>query len=255
VRIRALASEKSVKFQADETRELIVPVDADRYAEKLLARERARLARQLHDKVASAMFATKLEVVVAAQLAEKGAAKETLQAALDHATNSANQALGTVREICAELREFGREEVDVFGGLIQLLRAFERRTGAQCLLSVGGDCSSLSFDTDAATKILSIVRAKLESDASRPGVRRIHVDILASERQYDLKIRFHAMGEPSARKIAEGPSLPGPGPKNSKHREGAVARAPGVARKSTIAVKIPRGSGTESKSHPSGQSG
>jgi hypothetical protein len=251
VRAKALLSEECVTFPDNKTREFFAPADSPRRAEDLVARERVRLARQLHDEVASAMFATKLELDVAAHLAANGTAIETLQAALDDATSSANQALSTIRGICAELREFGREEVDVFGELTQLLRAFEQRTGAQCLLSVRGDCSALVFGIDTAARILSIVREKLESVASPPGVRRIQVDVRASERRCDLKIRFHSMGAAPARRVQEDGFLPEPGLKNSEHREGVAARAPGVARKNIIAVTTARGSEPESRWQPS----
>src|SRR5450759_2953025 len=83
VRIKTLVSDQYVKFPANKTPKLFAPADAPRHAEDLLARARERLARQLHDEVGSAMFATKLELEVAAQLAAKGAARKTLQAALD----------------------------------------------------------------------------------------------------------------------------------------------------------------------------
>ena len=214
-----------------------------------MARERAKLARQLHDEVASAMFATKLELDVAAHLAVKGTDIETLRSTLDDATRSANEAMAAIRGICAELKEFGREDMDLFGDLMELLRAFERKTGAQCLLSIRGDCSS--FDIDAATKILRIVRKKLEEIASPPGVRRVHLDILASQRQYNLKLRLLAMGAPPGRKIAEDGFRPDSGVKSSRRREGPAGTAAGVARKSIIAVKIARGSGPEAKRPPS----
>jgi predicted lipid carrier protein YhbT len=251
VRVKALASDRGVKFAEDKTHELSVPADAPRHVDDPVARERVKLARQLHDEVASAIFATKLELDVASHLAAKHVAMETLRSALDDATDSANEAMAAIRQICAELKEFGSEDVDLFGDLMELLRAFERKTGAECLLSVRGDCSA--FETRAATGMLRIIRRKLAEIASPPGVRRVQVDVLASQRHYGLKIRVHSVGELPVRGIAEGGFLPESAAKSSRPREGAAATAPGVARKSIFAVKIPRGFGPKAKRPPERQ--
>lgn len=251
MRIRALASDKCVKLPADTTRGFSVSADAGGDAEQLLARERAKLARQLHDEVASAMFAARLELDVASHLAEKGAAMETLRSALDDATRSANEAMAAIRGICAGLKESGREDTDILGALTELLRAFERRSGVQCLLSIRGECSA--FQKEGATRILRIVRGKLDEIAFPTLVRRVQVDILVSQRHYGLKIRLHSMGEPSVRRIAEDGFLPESGSKNSRHRDAAVATAPGGVHKSIFAAKIPRGSGPEGDCRPSRQ--
>lgn len=236
--MKALVSDKCVKFSADKTREFSVPTDAVSQGELLLARERGRLARQLHDEAASAMFAARLKLDLASKLAEQDSSRERLLSALDDATSSANEALASVRRICAELKEFGRESVNLFGDLTEVLRAFERKTGAQCLLSVGGNCPV--FEPEAAARILRIVRGKLAEAALASGVTRVRVDILASEFHYGLKIRIQALGELLERPNEEDVLRPETKPGSSRAGQAAATMTSGVARKSTFAVKIPR---------------
>jgi hypothetical protein len=241
--------DKCVRFPAEKTREFVAPTDAGCHTEKLLARERGRLARQLHDEVASAMFAAKIELDVASRLAETGAPEGELRATLQDATRSANEAMSAIRIICADLREFGGEAIDIFGDLTGLLRDFERKTGAQCLLTIRCDCSAIEME--AAKRILRAVRGKLDAMVSSPGVKVLRVDLCANERHYALKIRFDTMAESPERTIG-GNSLthefalesPGP-PETSK------AGAPAAMRKSIVTVRIPRDFKPESNGLPS----
>jgi hypothetical protein len=249
VHIRTLTSPRCVKSPADNTPQYFVSTDAGGRTEDLVARERERLARQLHDEVASALFGAKLALDTAACLAAKGAAMDTLRSTLDDATRCANGAMAVLRGICSELRESGHEEVDLVRDLTLLLRAFERQTGTPCLLSIRCDCSE--FEVLAAANILKSVREKLGEIARHSDVRRVQVNIRASERQYDLKIYVQTISDPSERTIGKDDIRSASGPKSVGRREGVAAQWAGVARKSFFALRVPRGTGPRTERPPS----
>jgi hypothetical protein len=228
--------------------EHVAPTDAAGQAEAQVARERRRLARQLHDEIASVMFAAKLELDVASCLASRGAPMEQVLKALDDATRASNAAMAAMREICAELGEIGPENWDMFGELTGWLQALERRIGARCLLSIRCGCSG--FDTAAATRIRSIVREKLSEIARHPGVRKVRVDIRGSQRQCELKIQLQTIQEPAMPMVKDAITRQAGGWKHIEDRFGAATAPASVTRKSTFLVKMPRGTGHKVERSP-----
>jgi hypothetical protein len=217
----------------------LVPEDAPGHLEELVVRERGKLARQLHDEVAPAMFAAKLSLDIASGLAAKGAAGEKLLSALDDAVRSANAAMSALRATCAELGEPAVKDVDIFGDLTGLLRRFEQETGTSCGLSIQCDCAE--FGRESAVSILEEVRDKLSKIAGRTNVGLVQVDILANQRQYDLKVHSHAIDESAVRPSVRHdlPPIRGGGPTGS--RENGTAHPAGTARKNGNSVKTARG--------------
>jgi signal transduction histidine kinase len=195
------------------------------------------------------MFAAKIELDIASRFAETGASVETLRTALVDATRSANEAMVAIRGVCADLREFSLEDVDVLGDLTGLLGSFERKTGAQCLLAIRCECSGI--ERAAANKIRRTVREKLDEMASTSGVRRVRVEIRAGKRQYGLQIRFDKMAEPPERMTGRSGLRTEAAPGSIKHSGEAETGAAAAVGKSVFIVKIPRGSRPESDSLPS----
>lgn len=233
-----MASNRHGQFPADKPNDHLAPADSFDHLEQLVVRERGKLARQLHDEVASAMFAAKLSLDVASGLAARGATGDELRSALDDATRFANAAMSALRVTCAGLGEPSVKDEDIFRDLADVLRDFERETGTRCGLSIRCDCTE--FERESAAGILETVREKLSEIAGRADVDRVQVDLLAKNRQYDLRVRPHAIGESPSQTSVSADFPPVRGGNDTKDRTDGPTHPAGATRKNRNAVKTAR---------------
>jgi signal transduction histidine kinase len=216
-------------------------------------RERGKLARQLHDEVASAMFAAKLSLDVVSGMAARGATGDKLRPALDDATRFANAAMSALRAACAELGEPGTQNIDIFGNLTDLLRGFEQETGIKCDLSIQSDCAEI--ERESAASILKAARQKLSEIAGRTDVSRVQVDLQAQKRRYDLKVHAHGIGGLSPLTSVGDDFPPVRGGNDTRNRPDGPTDPLGAKRSSRNTTKAARGSKAETGRTPAGQSG
>lgn len=245
-----MASNRHARLPADKSSGPLVPEDSIPL-EQLVVQERRKLARQLHDEVASAMFAAKLSLDVASGMAARGATGDKLRSALDDATRFANAAMSALRAACAELGEPSIQDVDIFGNLTDLLRGFEQETGIKCDLSIQCDCAE--FGRESAAGILKTARQELSEITGRADVSRVQVDLRAQKRRYDLKVRAHGTGGFSPLTSVSDDFPPVCGGNDTRDRADGPTDPAGAKRNSRNTAKAARGIKAEAGRAPAGQ--
>lgn len=218
----------------DKPLEVTVSADIDIRSRELLLRERGALARVLHDEVASAMFAAKLELDVASRLAGRRDSSGKLQSSLSDAVRCANEAMGKLRAVCADLRSAAGDRTYLLDDLLECIQSFERRTAIACVLSTRCDSSKVPKAT--ADRILRAVREKLLQIEQSFGVTGIQITLSAKERHYDLKLRVRSQ-EPE--RLPAGHEDRVASARDRTESTGLSAR-PDTERKSTFSMRIPR---------------
>lgn len=154
-------------------RERIAVLDAqarDAEAAELLARERTRIARDLHDAVGHHLSVVSLHAAVATEALEEGEADlSTVRDELDHVTQASREGLRDLRSTVRALREPGAE-VEPIAGLAHLESLVESVRDAGLTVRVSGsagegltalvDATAYRVIQEALTNTLRHARAR-----------------------------------------------------------------------------------------------
>lgn len=160
-----------------------------------VSRERARLARDLHDTLAHtlAALAVQLEALRTVQAHDPARAAQATEGALA----TAREGLEESRRAIQALRADPLAALGLAGALRGLLQGLETRTGAQTELSVAGDEGELSADEAAALyRIAEEALANIERHAA---ARRVGMRLALGDDRTDLEIWDDGVGfDPAA---------------------------------------------------------
>jgi PAS domain S-box-containing protein len=180
-RVRA---EEALRRSQQELRELASRMDSVREQEK------SRIARELHDELAQALTALKMDTSWIAERLPTGqvalAAKlAAMQAMLD----------GTVaatRRISADLRPLLLDDLGLVPAAEWLVQNFSERTGVRCELSVG--TPELELEHSLASAVFRILQESLTNVARHAQASLVEVMLESSADQVTLTVRDNGRG-------------------------------------------------------------
>jgi signal transduction histidine kinase len=174
-----------------------------RSQELAVLEERTRLARELHDSVAQALFGINLcATAVGTYLHQDSAlAEEELQ----ELSRIADHALRDMRALIHDLRPVSLED----GGLVQALRReigrLRRTGGPQFILQESGD---LAMSPRVEQELFRIAQEALRNAVKHAGARKIAVSINAEQGWIDLRVEDDGRGfDPRSLSPEEGRSF------------------------------------------------
>ena len=162
--------------------------------EAIREEERTGIAREIHDQLGQALTALKLDI---AWLARRlPGASEPVAAKLAEMIGSADELLGAVRRISAELRPGILDDVGVLAAIEWQAEEFARRTGVPC--RVHSDLGDLQLDRDLATATFRIFQEALTNVARHAGATAVAVDLRLDRGCLRLQISDDGTGLPDS---------------------------------------------------------
>ena len=183
---------------ASSFRELLARVEAEqRRSGRLVLRaqeeERRRLARDLHDEVNQALTAILLRLEAASQSAPPELGDE-----LRELKRLVNQAMGELLQLARHLRPTALDDHGLLPALATHVRRFAAQTGIQADLRTRGEATDLAPDREIA--VYRVAQEALANVARHAGASRVAVDLNATGRHLELRVRDDGCGFDSQRR-------------------------------------------------------
>ena len=153
---------------------------ADEARHAAVARERLRMARDLHDTLAHSLMALLTQVRLVRKLRLRMDATE-LDAELSRAEAVAASGLKEARAAIAQMRDNGVRDAGLGPAVQDLVRRFGERTGVPVVLDIEGD--GASWADDRAETLFRIVEEALRNVERHAQARGVRVEIAAAGAQ------------------------------------------------------------------------
>jgi PAS domain S-box-containing protein len=152
--------------------------------------EKTRIARELHDELAQALTALKMDVAWArkrlpAELAE-------LDRKLVRVEETLNETVAATRRIAADLRPMMLDDLGIAAAAEWLVENFTARSGVHCNLSL--DISEEDIPRDHATALFRILQESLTNIARHARATAVDVAIFRGEHALGLEVRDNGQG-------------------------------------------------------------
>ncbi len=206
-------------------------------AHSIREQEKSRIARELHDELAQALTALKMDVSWLVDQVPSGDKEiadrlTRMQALLD-------STVAATRRISADLRPLMLDDLGLVPGIEWLVQNFTQRTGIPCELAIGA--SDLELQDPHATAVFRILQESLTNVARHAEASLVEVVIERSDACVTLSVRDNGRGF-----VAGSPRKPNSygllGVRERAHLLGGEARidsTPGQG--TTVEVRIPIG--------------
>jgi len=183
-RVRA---EEALRRSKDELRDLSLASNSVREQEK------SRIARELHDELAQALTALKMDVAwmdehlpaATKQQADVGAKLTAMQQLLDHT-------VAATRRISADLRPLILDDLGLVPAAEWLVQNFTQRSGIPCSLDVTPP--DLELEDPQATALFRILQESLTNVSRHANASRVEVHIEGTGENITLSVRDNGRG-------------------------------------------------------------
>ena len=142
-------------------------------AQAAMLRERARIARDLHDSVAQTLYAIALTAARAREVLAQNEATD-VQRAIDEVMQLANTGQSELRALLTNIRPGERESAGLCAGLTDLAADVRKRNGLDVRLSLA-DASDVPNATTAT--LLLICREALHNAVKHARANRVDIDL------------------------------------------------------------------------------
>ncbi|WP_447972555.1 PAS domain S-box protein [Nitrospira sp. Kam-Ns4a] len=247
-RVRAQLALRESKEHLRQSYEQIRALSA--HLETVRERDRARIAREIHDELGQALTGIKLGLWwVRSRLATPGQfkpiAEQTaeLAAKLDALGSLVERTIQTVQAIAAELRPPLLDEMGLPAAMEWQAREFQTRTGIETRFL--SDLSHAPVDRERATALFRILQESLTNVLRHARATAVTVRLAREEDAILLEVRDNGVGIGES-EIADVRSLGLLGMRERAELAGgtfAITGAPGGG--TTVAVRIPMGEADE----------
>jgi PAS domain S-box-containing protein len=180
-RVRA---EQSLRQSKEDLRELAA------LSQSLREREKGQVARELHDELAQALTALKMDVNWIAGRLPPGnspvSAKVSAMLAMLDATVAAT------RRISSDLRPLLLDDLGLVPAVEWLVQNFTERSGVACELALGS--GSFDLEEPYASAVFRIVQESLTNVARHAGATQVEVTFERGDRNISIRVRDNGRG-------------------------------------------------------------
>jgi signal transduction histidine kinase len=174
-----------------ERRALDVPLRAlAARTEAIREDERAAIARDIHDQLGQALTALKLDVGWLSRRIGEG----ELLRKLDEMARAADELIGAVRRISADLRPGILDDLGLQAAIEWQAEEFAKRTGMRC--RVRAEIGDLRLDRELATTVFRIFQESLTNIARHADAHQVEVTLVLEHGQLRLEIADDGIGIP-----------------------------------------------------------
>jgi signal transduction histidine kinase len=180
-RVRAGAE---LRRSRDELRELASAAISVREQEK------SRVARELHDELAQALTALKMDVNWLKERLPSGA--EALSPKLESMQNMLDTTVKATRRISSDLRPLMLDDLGLIPATEWLVNNFTERSGIACEFAV--DPPDLELQDPHATAIFRILQESLTNVVRHARATRVNITLDASNDELALRVRDNGCG-------------------------------------------------------------
>jgi len=159
-------------------------------ASSIREQEKSRIARELHDELAQALTALKMDL---AWLDERmPAGQEALVAKVSAMQTMLDGTVAATRRISADLRPLMLDDLGLLPAVEWLVQNFSERTGIACDLSI--ETPDLELGEPYATAVFRILQESLTNAARHAQASLVEVSLAGSAREVLLKVRDNGRG-------------------------------------------------------------
>jgi PAS domain S-box-containing protein len=167
-----------------------------RLSERILKaqeRDRASIARELHDELGQALTGIKMDMAwIKSHVKSPDEAVSDRLEALENLTDAI---LESVREMAVSLRPSVLDRLGLGAALEWYAREFERRTGIECIIE--SESPDFNTDTNVAINAYRIFQEALTNIARHAGASRVDVRMAEDGRYFTISISDNGKGIPS----------------------------------------------------------
>jgi signal transduction histidine kinase len=187
--------EARVAEKTQDMRELLA------HSENLLDKERARIARDLHDELGQELTAVRFAVALTQERfaqAPQSIEKNLLE--IDHIVQRTSK---TVRGLVSELRPLLLDDLGLHAAAQWLTSRIAQRTGLDCQLKIVGDSQELP--PEVVTAAYRLMQEALTNVARHAQATQVQVTLHTRREQLDLRITDDGIGfDPALRSAGMG---------------------------------------------------
>jgi PAS domain S-box-containing protein len=152
--------------------------------------EKSRVARELHDELAQALTALKMDVNWLKERLPAGA--QPLSSKLDSMQNMLDITVKATRRISSDLRPLMLDDLGLIPATEWLVNNFTQRTGIECEFAV--DPPDLELQDPYATAIFRILQESLTNVVRHARASRVDITLDASDGDLTLRVRDDGCG-------------------------------------------------------------
>ena len=158
--------------------------------QRVTEREKAALARELHDELGSLLVATKIDVSWLRRTLDDGTDNSKLR--WDRVLRCLDDGLSLKRRVIENLRPTLLDNVGLVAALRWLVDETLRRVNIACVEDYPEDVPEMS--SDARIAVFRIVQESLVNVVKHANARTVHVTVWADERDFSVRVRDDGLG-------------------------------------------------------------
>jgi len=184
---QALAKEKALLAEQVRERTLTL-TELATHLQTVQEKERAHLARELHDELGALLTAAKLDV---ARVKSKiPTTTPELQTRIEHLTSTLNAGIALKRRIIEDLRPSSLSHLGLIPALDILAKEFQERSG----LTVSTDLEAVEVDEDSGLTIYRMVQEGLTNVAKYAAATEVTITLHSYEHHLELVVTDNGRG-------------------------------------------------------------
>jgi PAS domain S-box-containing protein len=180
-RVRA---EQALERSKEELRELAA------LSQSLREREKSQVARELHDELAQALTALKMDVSWIAERLPEG--DKPISTKVSAVLAMLDATVAATRRIAADLRPLMLDDLGLVPAVEWLVQNFIERTGVACELAI--DSENFDLDEPYASAVFRIVQESLTNIARHARATQVEVAFERAGRRIGIRVRDNGRG-------------------------------------------------------------
>ena len=158
--------------------------------QRVTEREKAALARELHDELGSLLVATKIDVSWLRRTLDDGTENSKLR--WDRVLRCLDDGLSLKRRVIESLRPTLLDNVGLVAALRWLVDETLRRVNITCVEDYPENVPEMS--SDARIAVFRIVQESLVNVVKHANARTVHVTVWADDRDFSVRVRDDGLG-------------------------------------------------------------
>jgi PAS domain S-box-containing protein len=183
-----ITERKRIEDELQKSREQLRNLSG--YLESVRERERTNIAREIHDELAQALTALKMDLSWLDHRLPSD--PQSLIEKTKSMNNLIDSTIHTVKRISAELRPGILDDLGLVAAIEWQAEEFQNRTGIRCRITVDPD--DVTVDQDRATAIFRIFQETLTNVARHARATRVSVNLKERAGKLTLRVKDNGIG-------------------------------------------------------------
>ena len=186
----AVLGEQNVELDRIVQQRTAMLFDLSSNLQRVTEREKAALARELHDELGSLLVATKIDVSWLRRTLDDGSENSKLR--WDRVLRCLDDGLSLKRRVIESLRPTLLDNVGLVAALRWLVDETLRRNNIACVEDYPENVPEMS--SDARIAVFRIVQETLVNVVKHANARTVHVTVWSDDRDFSVRVRDDGLG-------------------------------------------------------------